>query len=229
MGRTNAGIGLKTSTEIISTDDIVKKLFGDNFERTSEIGDIRKGNWIVVEKSKEFYYIQKSDYASDFFTDQLDSKLNELNSLFNNPELIMAYEQYDSGGTYSYAIIKNGNLTRRFRSLSYETKIDEGELEQVEKDWKNAEVKEFILSESEKEIILINNVTGEKCDKGSEPEVILNYLLFNLLKIENPSNPIVECSFYKMTDYKVNERKLEIEVSVNEEMNNNKKPWWRIW
>jgi hypothetical protein len=220
MGRTNAGIGVRTSTDTISTDEIVNKLFGDNFERSSEMGDIRNNKWIAVEKSKEFFYIQKADYAGDFFSDKLETKLNELNLLFNNPDLIMAYEQYDSGGTYSYAIIKDGNLTRRFRSLSYETTIDEGELEEIEKSWKNAEVKEFILNESEKEITLINNVTGEKCDKGSEPEVILNNLLFNLLKIENPNNPIIECSFYKMK---------ETEVNHTKEKNDNKRPWWKFW
>ena len=40
-------------------------------------------------------------------------------------------------------------------------------------------------------------MTGEKCDKGSEPEVILNHLLHNLLKLENEDCPILEYAFYE--------------------------------
>ena len=83
MGRTSAGIGVKTNTEGYSLDTIVETLFGNEFRRTNGNGDIRNNDWIVVSKTKEFIHIQKSDYAEHFFNDKLDASIETLNKLFN--------------------------------------------------------------------------------------------------------------------------------------------------
>ncbi len=209
MGIISAGVGIKTKIENYTLDDVVKNLFENEFLRTSEIGDIRNNDWIVVSKTKDFFHIQSSDYAEQFFNDSLSKNIQKLNQIFKDPELIFAFEQYDSGGTYSYAIIKNGVLKRQFRSVSYEIKIDKGELEQIEVQWKEADIKEYDLGDGEKEIILTNKVTGQKCDKGSEPEVILNHLLFHLLKIEHPDFSVLEYSYYKKSDLSTSDTVVE--------------------
>lgn len=220
MGVSTAGVSIKTNSKNYSLEYIVKSIFGNDFERTNAQGDIREDNWIVISKTHSFIHIRSAFYADFFFNDSFDANLKVLNHFFDNPELIIAFEQFSSGGTYSYAIIKDGKMQRQFRSLSYETTINFGELEPIEVDWKNGKITEHLLGDGEKETVITNSRTGRSCDEDRLPEEILNYLLFHELKIEDAEYPIEEFSFFK----KVNIRKDE-----NSDASNIKPKWWKFW
>ncbi len=63
MGRTSAGIAIKTNTEIYTLDNVVECLFEKEFVKTLETGDIRSNNWIIVSKTKDFFHIQRGYYS----------------------------------------------------------------------------------------------------------------------------------------------------------------------
>ena len=219
MGRTSAGIGIQTNTQK-GLKAIATEFLGSEFEHTEHYQDIRTGG-IVISKSKNFVQIQSSDLAESFFNSKINDSLNKVNSVFQNPELVVAFEQYDSGGTYSYCVIRNGKINRQFRSLSYKTTLDSGELEEIEKEWNEAEVKEFELEDGEKEIILHNKKIDFKCDKHQLPEVILNHILFEYLKIENPVEPAGEHAFFI--------KKKPAKTKSVQPNPTRTKPWWKFW
>lgn len=52
---------------------------------------------------------------------------------------MIALNEYDSGGTYGYGIIKNGELIRRRITLSYDKTIESGNFLELEKEWLEGE------------------------------------------------------------------------------------------
>ena len=148
-----------------------------------------------------------------------------------NAELIFAHERYDSGGTYSYALIYNGELKRQFRSLSYETKIDFGDLEEIEIDWKNGEVTKIDLGDGDFETIIKNTKTGFECDESNVPQVVLNQLQFDKLGFDGDDSKIIEKVFFikASTTTEFDRKQNDNFKAENLETKQETKPWWKLW
>jgi len=226
MGASSGGISIKTESDKYELTQIVKDLFGLDFVQTDKFEDTRNPDKYYIVKTKDVITIYNTQLAERFFKKQDTSEIQVFIDYFNTPELIFAHERYDSGGTYSYSLISNGKLKRQFRSLSYETTIDFGEIEEVEKEWRNGEIKKFDLGDGEFETIIKNPKTGFECDEANLPQVILDKLQFDKLGFDGDDSKIVERAFFVKKENNKTDSSPAVKLT---ETNYSKKSWWKIW
>lgn len=232
MGASAGGVSIKTDTSKYDLSKIIKDLVGTDFAQTDNYEDTRYPDKYSLVKTKDVITIYNSQFVETFFKRQDTKDIQKVIDYFQKPELIFAHERYDSGGTYSYALIYNGELKRQFRSVSYETEIDFGELEEVEKDWKNGEVTKLDLGDGEFETIIKNPKTGLECNEANIPQVILNQLQFDKLSFDDDDSKIIDRAFFcKQTRTKdfASEKQNDSSASKNLMINQETKPWWKFW
>ena len=233
MGASGGGVSIKIETAKYDLKEIINDLIGTDFIQTENYEDTRNPDNYFIVKTKDVITIYNSQFVETFFKRQDTKEIQSFIDYFEKPELIFAHERYDSGGTYSYSLIYNGELKRQFRSLSYETKIDFGDLEEIEKEWKNGEIKKFDLGGGDFEIIIKNSVTGIECDEGNIPQVILDQLQFDKLGFDDDSSKIIEKAFYiknPRIENVVSKKTVGtlIESNLNTTINETR-PWWKFW
>lgn len=232
MGASAGGVSIKTDTSRYDLSKIVNDLIGTDFVRTQNFEDTRYPDKYYLVKTNDVITIYNSQFVENFYKRQDTKELQFIIAYFQKPELIFAHERYDSGGTYSYALIYNGELKRQFRSLSYETKIDFGDLEEIEIDWKNGEVKKIDIGDGEFATIIKNPKTGFECDTMNLPQVILDQLQFDKLGFDDDDSKIIEKAFFikapKTTEFESSTQNDNFK-SENIEAKQETKPWWKLW
>ncbi|MGB8191194.1 MAG: hypothetical protein WCF67_04700 [Chitinophagaceae bacterium] len=230
MGASNGGIAIKTDTSKIDLLTVVKDLFGKDFEKSDSSCDSRKSDCVYAGKTKDFLVIVNTGFADKFFRNHNTDLIRKYLEYFSNPEFVFAFEEYDSGGTYSYSLIYNGVVKRQFKSLSYETTIDFGEPEPIELKWKNAETTTEDLGDGEFETLYKHPEKDFSCPKGQLPQVILQELMLEKLGFIswNMHDFIIEQAHFKkgMSQKNENGHAVTTEDSTPIE---HKKPWWKIW
>lgn len=227
MGASAGGVSIKTDTSKYDLNKIVKDLIGADYNITDNYEDTRYPDNYYLVKTKDVITIYNSQLVELFYKRQDTVDIQYFIDYFQKPELIFTHERYDSGGTYSYALIYNGELKRQFRSISYETKIDFGELEEVEKDWKNGEIKKFDLGDGDFETVIKNPKTGFECDEMNLPQVILNQLQFDKLGFDDDNSKIIDKAFFVKTPQTTKPgNTIQNERSV---LHQKTKPWWKLW
>ncbi len=228
MGAASGGVSVKIDTSKYDLEKIIKDLIGEDFVKTDKYLDTRYPDNYFLVKTKEVITIFNSEFVERFYNRQDTSDIQNIIDYFQKPELIFAHERYDSGGTYSYALIYSGELKRQFRSLSYETKIDFGELEEVEKEWKNGEVKKFDLGAGDFEVTVKNLNTGQVCDEANIPQAILDKLQYDLLGFDDDDSKIIERAFFvkELNPPKMDNDPKKVLQPKKEEKT---KPRWRFW
>jgi hypothetical protein len=142
---------LKLTLQIL--DKIVKHLFGNNFQKTDTSCDTRNSDCVFIGRTKDFIVIINTDLADQFFVGSCTNHMQRHLDYFQKPSLVFAFEEYDSGGTYSYSLIYDGIIKRQFRSISYETTIDFGSREPNELKWEAAETIEEDRGDGEFEVL----------------------------------------------------------------------------
>lgn len=232
MGASAGGVSIRTDSSKYELCKIVKDLIGADFIQTDVYEDTRYPDKYYLVKTKDVITIYNSQLVELFYKRQDTKEIQYFIDYFQKPDLIFAHERYDSGGTYSYALIYNGVLKRQFRSLSYETKIDFGELEEVEKDWKKGEVIKFDLGDGDFETRIKNPKSGYECDEANLPQVILNQLQFDKLGFDGDDSKIIERAFFikapKTTEF-VNSKQSDTQKVDILEAKQETKPWWMFW
>ncbi len=231
MGASSGGVSIKIDTSNYDLTKIVKDLIGTDFIKTDNYEDTRYPDKYYLVKTKDVITIYNSQFVEKFYKRQDTKDIQYFIEYFKNPELIFAHERYDSGGTYSYALIYNGELKRQFRSLSYETKIDFGDLEEVEIDWKNGEVTKNDLGDGDFETIIKNTKTGFECDETNVPQVILNQLQFDKLGFDDDDSKIIDKAFFikAPTTAEFESTQNDTFKVENLETKQETKPWWKLW
>jgi hypothetical protein len=228
MGASAGGVSIKTDTTKYDLNKIIKDLIGPDFVQTDKYEDTRYPDKYYIEKTKDVITIYNAQFVENFYNPQKTKDLEDLIDYFQKPELIFIHERYDSGGSYSYTLIYHGELRRQFRSLSYETKIDFGELEEVEKDWRQGEIKKFDLGDGEFETVIKNVKTGFECDEANLPHVILDQLQFDKLGFDDDDSKIIEKAFFikesKTTEIASVKKKSASKAAISEP-----KTWWKFW
>jgi len=228
MGASNGGVALKIDTSKIELLKTVKDLFGHDFEKSETFCDSRNNDCVYIGKTKDFLIIVNSDFADKFFENQQSESISQYFEYFSKPDFIFAFEEYDSGGTYSYSIIYNGAVKRQFRSLSHETKTDFGELELSELKWKNAETTEQDLGDGDFEIIYKDPTRDFSCSKEQLPQIILQELMYEKLGFAswNMDEFMTEQGHFKrMKAPNVEQVNQEKKPIITEK---EKKPWWKF-
>lgn len=232
MGASAGGVSIRTDTSKYDLAKIVNDLIGTDFIQTDQYIDTRYPDKYYLVKSKDVITIYNSLYVEKFFVQQDSGNVKNFIDYFQTPELIFAHEKYDSGATYSYALIYNGELKRQFSSHSYETQIDFGDLEEVEKDWKNGEIKRFDLGDGEFQTIIKNPKIGFECDAVNLPEVILNQLQFDKLGFDDDDSKIIDKAFFvkapQTTEF-ISNAKNDTFKGEDLETEQETKTWWKFW
>lgn len=222
MGASNGGIAVKTDTSAIDLSRVVKDLFGNDFEKSAERCDARFPNCVYASKTKDFLIIINTDFADKFFRKGDTSAISKYLEYFSNPSFVFAFEEYDSGGTYSYCLIYDGVIRRQFRSESYETAVDYGEPEPIEVIWKNAETYREQLEEDLYE-------TYYKDPGGTElvlsEESLPRFFLHSLMQEK------LGFTSWEMHEFTIESGHFaRVERSaVDIQHNTEKKPWWKVW
>lgn len=181
MGASSGGVAIKTNTINVDLTKVVKDLFGSDFEKNNDYCDTRQNSCVYIGKTKDFLIIVNTDFAASFFKSQRTDSIQKYLDYFSNPHFVFAFEEYDSGGTYSYSLIYNGIIKRQFRSVTYEIKADFGALEPVELKWKNAEITKEDVGDGEFEILYKDPASDFKCTGLQLPLVILRELMLEKL------------------------------------------------
>lgn len=222
MGTSVGGIAIKTNTSNIELHKVVHDLFGAGFEKTDTHCDTRKNECVWIAKTPEFLIIVNTDFTDQFFEAKDAGKIQQYLDYFSRPNFVFAFEEYDSGGTYSYSLMYDGIVKRQFRSITYETAIDTGELEPIELKWKNAEKTTEDLGDGEFETIYKDPVSGHTISEMGLPQIILQELMMEKLGFAN----------HNMHRFATEQIRFKRNQAAPQPIANEptaKKPWWKIW
>lgn len=220
MGASNGGIVIRIDTINIDIVKVAKDLFGNDFDKIDKYCDTRKKDCIYIAKRKDTLTIINTDFANLFFKDQSTNSFKHILDYFGYPNFVFAFEEYDSGGTYSYSLIYDGQVKRQYRCLSGETTIDFGELDEIELKWKNAETFKEDIGDGDFQINYKHPEKDYTCSEYDLPQVILNELMYEKLGFDINEEDIIENAHFKKV------------VIINNNSQNSqikaKKPWWKF-
>lgn len=140
MGLAVAGIVFQRQSGVFDTDKIMSSLFRDSFKRLEQPNDkfdTRNDDYVSIEIIGNTCFVYSASLATPFVFKGSED-ISEIYSALEMPPLILAYCNFDSGGSYGYVFFENGKKTRR-RLLSNEKLTEEGSPKQFELEWLNAE------------------------------------------------------------------------------------------
>ncbi len=214
MGTSANGIVIQTDTKDLDFMSILIHLFDKEFILIEESCDCRDEDYFFVAKTDKYLIISNAKLVDEILQNEKSVNMEIIQKFFT-PEFVFIFEEYDSGGTYSYALMLNKQTVRRFRSITYETTIDKGELDEIELRWKNART-EYINDEDyehEKVCFDPDNET-EFYTEDSLPQIILHELMNDKLGFDTYTvdDHVIDSAFFKF-------RKDDV---IN-------KKWWQIW
>lgn len=136
--------------------EIFNNLIGKPFEELKESElfsqdrtkrfDTRLENCFSIYRTDRLSFIINSKLASSFFEPFDQALIKKVSSIFENPPHLFAFEEYDSGNSYGYSFVVDGNIPRTFRSLNGEAK-QFGDPQNIELKWLQAKRADFIDDE----------------------------------------------------------------------------------
>ena len=232
MGASAGGISIRTDTSLFDPVKVMTDLFGTGFVQLDHYSDTRYPGNFCVETTKDVITIYNSQLVESVFIQPDPVGIKSLFNYFRQPELIFAHERYDSGGTYSYMLIYNGQVKRKFRSVSYETKIDTGDLEEVEKQWRTGEVTKNDLGDGDVEILIKDPVSGHLINEMNLPIVILDQLQLDKLGFDGDESKITGRVFFSHVPVMPGTEQRSSPVKMKQDEAETKptaKPWWKFW
>lgn len=188
MGTSCGGVAIKTNTKDLDLGETLSKLFGGKFVKSEDYCEHRQSDCLYVAKNENFLLIYHAELVDEIFTHEKSNYLQQIYDYFDKPSLVFAFEEYDSGGTYSYAIFENGEMVRKYRYYVEEAVIDEGEFLPVELKWKNARSEMEYDEDDDEELGLIYFDPDDEEESYAEedlPRVILYELMNEKLGFDN--------------------------------------------
>lgn len=132
MGASVSGIIIKCNPNDFKLDEIVDYFFCGGSEIDS--CDTRENDCLYLSKLQNEVFISNADFAQLFFS-RNKKVLEKINEFFKNPLFAFAFNWFESGGTFGYSIIENGQYIRAFRSIEYEKVETYGSPIELEKPW----------------------------------------------------------------------------------------------
>lgn len=120
MGLAIGAVIIRKGIHKFNVQTIVKDWFGPNAELNetdifTQHFDTRKDDCIAIYERADLIIINNSRFTSGLYNPE---NIGKLYHYFRNPVQIFAFENYDSGGTYSFAVIDRGKLVRWVRSTA---------------------------------------------------------------------------------------------------------------
>ena len=171
MGLSTAGLAFRPNALTLDEQALVQKAFGSSFDpsATEKVHDIRVPGNVAIESKNGTTFIYNGEIAAKILFER-QSLEPAVFAALGAPELVVVFCHYDSGGSFGYAIIKDG-ITVRSRVHTLDKTVDEGTPHAFELPWLKAET--FIEEEGEPPAYR-NLETG---DVTSEPYVTARLLV----------------------------------------------------
>ncbi|WP_343307554.1 hypothetical protein AAHN97_10490 [Chitinophaga niabensis] len=205
MGTNGAGVAFKVNTGKFQLKKVVKDLFGESFEdHNGHFFDIRRPDSVYAVKTKDLVVLCNSDFAGEFFKNQETSTIKKYLDYFSDPELVFAYEEYDSSESYSYSLIYNGVVKRQLFSRYRKAVIDFGPPERTELKWEHAVTyREEEEKGEEGMLVYIDPENGYLCSEPFLYQRKLQELMMEKLGFTNwdlgVGDSIIEKGYFKKT------------------------------
>ncbi len=178
MGLSCGGVAFQQNTWKLVLKTVIQDLFGKEFKQNTEYCDSRSENCVFIAKTEDFLFIFNAEFTNKFFK-QEETEIDKYLSYFSYPEWVIAFEQYDSSNTYSYARFQKWKLKRCFRTEGPQTTLDFGEKEPIENEWLNGSIIEEITEDNETEYIVIRD-DGSKTYQRNLRSTILQDLILRV-------------------------------------------------
>ncbi|MDE1165865.1 MAG: hypothetical protein PW845_10855, partial [Pseudomonas sp.] len=141
MGVSQAAIAFRTQRQDFDVPQVVARLFNKRAEVLAQRPprfDTRQPNDVVVEQYGDIWVISSGALTMPILENP-HYLASELHETLGSPALIIPFCQYDSGGTYGYAFIENGVLTRSRLHL-FDSPVQQfGPLKPFEERWESAQ------------------------------------------------------------------------------------------
>lgn len=160
--------------------------------------DNRKPECVSIYRTDRAIWITNHHISEYFFAENRE-RSNAFYNFFGKPDLMFAFNRYDSGGTYGYT--KEGVNIRELRVISYEKEIEKGSPLPIELDWFNAKTEMEYLGDGEYQKNYINPKSGYgSCSEDSLAEVLLGDLMMGHLGVsaDNLYDKAIERSYYRI-------------------------------
>jgi len=214
LGLSTAGLAFLVNASTVGERELLQATFGNNLHPlqssdTQKQLDIREPGNVAVESKKGATFVYNAEIARKilFVGQPLEPAVF---IALGRPEVVVVFCHYDSGGSFGYAIVKNG-VTVRSRVHTMDRTTDEGTPNTFELPWLQAEP--FIEEES-KPPAYRNLKTGEVASEA----YVTAHLLTQVMNAFFDLVPWDEWNY--KTKFNYYEMKSPVEVA---------KQWWKLW
>lgn len=214
MGASLGGVAFKLDPAAIDSAKVIQDLFGPGFQPYAGYGDIRYPDYVFIGKTHDLLIILSMEFTDQFFGSTDNTAIQSYLDYFGNPSFVFAFEEYDSGGSYGYTLIYDGQVKRQYRLISGDERIDFGEPEPEELRWLNLPT-ETIREEEETSVVYVDAQNNNRYYKEQLPAILVSELM--KAKLGFTSWDLHE----KLTAQQTFKRERPAPAA--------KKPWWKLW
>lgn len=183
MGLATAGLAFKPTSSTPSEQDMIRRAFGEEcrFIPESDLKashDIRLPGNIDVESTHGATFVYCGDIAERilFKEEVLDASFL---AAIGDPEVVVVFCHYESGGSFGYAIFEKG-VRARFRLHSQGTTSDKGAPMEFELPWLNAQL---VVEEEGEPPAYLNTRTGRASSETYLTAVMLDDTMMALFGV----------------------------------------------
>ncbi|NGN96142.1 hypothetical protein G5S52_00290 [Grimontia sp. S25] len=201
MGVSLAGIAFRVGHEGTGVENLVESLCQTDVKeipwpRSNEF-DIRNTNDVMVQRFEDVVFVFNGSIVDKLLFDNDQSVAQHIYHAIGEPSEFIAFCNYDSGGSYGFAIVENGDVSRMRVQVSgdFPPCFDYGSLSEEEMLWHGAKVK-FYDSE------------GNLYKKASLLDRVANFLLSKNNKVEERLFKVYCKGEDELHDYELTERVL---------------------
>jgi hypothetical protein len=220
MGLSTAGFAFKTTSFTPTEQEMIRRAFGSDSRLVpdsdpADSSDIRVPGVIAVESRHGSAFIYSDEFAGRVLFDRQPVSASFLSAL-GNPDTLLVFCHYDSGGSFGYLVIEGGVQTR-YRLHLEGTTTYEGAPKDYEKAWLHAKE---VVEESGEPPAFQNIETGEISSKEYVVARLLNDTLIRLFG----GCPLDDWNYKtRLAKYRRDQHgSAAREPSA-------KRPWWKVW
>ena len=214
MGTSFCGVVIQTDTKDLDFMSVLTNLFNKEFIPIEKHCDCRDEDCFFIAKTDKYLIVSNSKFVDEILQNNSSYNMDMIQKTFV-PKFVFVFEEYDSGGTYSFAVILDKKIVRKFRSITYEITVDEGELYEIESKWRSLPTKFMNDEDYEHEKVYFHpDSETEFYTEESLPQLILHELMNDKIgfDVHTLDEHIIDSGFFK---YKNND-------FIG-------KKWWQVW
>jgi hypothetical protein len=211
MGISSNGIIIRQDNNKFKAEKIIVDFFGQAFIELKESElydadykkrfDSRKDECVIIFKTPQFIIIENAKFTLGFYDSEDQTSIKKVYAYFNRPAQIFAFEEYGSGGTYSYSIALHGKLIRYYRSLIDKVPKTYGEPLNIELKYLKARIVKERDEDGEYDAF-VDPHSNEHYHMASMPQLLLQEVMGHEVGIypENIYENAIEKHFFRLVE-----------------------------